>query len=232
MIRCGFYAILDLGSLAGREPTGLAVELLEGGCIALQLRVKSTALPPGRLLPLARRLVSLAHRYRVPFIVNDHVPLAAMAGADAVHLGQHDMDPREARRQLHPKQRIGLSTHTLDQARAASELALAHPELGIRYLGYGPVRDTHTKQTANAVQGFDGLAAACRAVKLPVVAIGGLTIGDAAPAARAGASALAAISAVLDADDVEQAARQLHAGFLEAAPKPLSTAPSTAPSSD
>jgi len=220
MIRRGFYAILDLTCLAGREPTGLAVELLEGGCIALQLRAKDIAYPPGRLLPLARRLVSLAHRYRVPFIINDHVPLAAMAGADAVHLGQEDMDPREARQRLHPQQGIGLSTHTLDQASSASDLALAHPELSIRYLGYGPVRATDTKQTTDAPQGFDGLAAACQATILPVVAIGGLSVGDAAPAARAGATAVAAISGVLGADDVEQAARQVHADFLTAAMEP------------
>lgn len=220
MIRRGFYAILDLRSLAGREPTGLAVELLDGGCVALQLRAKDTPYPPGRLLPLARRLVSLAHRYRVPFIINDHVPLAAMAGADCVHLGQDDMDPREARRRLHPKQRIGLSTHTLDQARAASDLALAHPELSIRYLGFGPVHATHTKQTTDAPQGFDGLAAACRATKLPVVAIGGLSLGDAVPAAQAGATALAAISGVLGDDDVEQAARQLHTEFLSVLSEP------------
>lgn len=218
MIRRGFYAILDLDYLEGREPTAVAVELLDGGCVALQLRAKDIKFPPGRLLPLAQRLVSLAHRYRVPFIVNDHVPLAAMAGADAVHLGQDDMDPREARRRLHPKQRIGLSTHTLDQARAAWSLALAHPDLSIRYLGYGPVHTTDTKQTAEEIQGFDGLAAACQAVELPVVAIGGLTLDDAAPAARAGATALAAISAVLGSNDVEHAARQMHAGFLEAAP--------------
>ncbi len=216
MIRRGFYAILDLDSLAGREPTGLAVQLLEGGCIALQLRAKNSALPPGRLLPLARRLVSLAHRYRVPFIINDHVPLAAMAGADAVHLGQDDLDPREARHRLHPQQVIGLSTHTADQVRAAGALAAAHPELAIRYLGYGPVRATDTKRSTDAVQGLDGLAAACRAVDLPVVAIGGLTPDDAAPVARAGATAMAAISSVLGADDVEQSAKRLHADFLAA----------------
>jgi thiamine-phosphate pyrophosphorylase len=223
MIRRGFYAILDLDFLARREPTGVAVELLEGGCVALQLRAKHT--PPGRLLPMTRRLVSLAHRYRVPLIVNDHVPLAAMAGADAVHLGQQDMDPREARRRLHPKQRIGLSTHTLDQARAASDLALAHPALGIRYLGYGPVRVTTTKDTADDVQGLAALAAACAAVKLPVVAIGGLTLAEAAPVARAGATALAAISAVLGAADVEQASRALHRAFCEAAARAPAPAP-------
>lgn len=213
MIGRGFYAILDLSSLAGREPTGLAVELLDGGCIALQLRAKNTPYPTGRLLPLTQRLVSLAHRYRVPLIINDHVPLAAMAGADGVHLGQDDMDPAEARRRLHPKQHIGLSTHTLDQALAAASLAKSQPELSIRYLGFGPVRTTTTKQTEDAPQGFDGLAAVCAAVELPVVAIGGLTPEDAVAVAESGATALAAISTVLGADDVEQAARQIHAGF-------------------
>jgi len=220
MLRRGYYAILDLSSLAGREPTGLAVQLLDGGCVALQLRAKNTAYPPGRLLPLARRLASLAHRYGVPFIVNDHVPLAAMAGADGVHLGQQDMDPVEARLRLHPKQHIGLSTHTLDQARTAAALALSRPELRIRYLGYGPVRPTGTKQTADTPQGFDGLAAVCQAVDLPVVAIGGLTLDDAEAVARAGATALAAISAVLGAQDAEQAARELHSRFLKNAPRP------------
>lgn len=218
MIRRGFYAILDLDHLAGREPTGLAVELLDGGCVALQLRAKSTASPPGRLLPLARRLVSLAHRYRVPFIVNDHVPLAAMAGADAVHLGQDDLEPREARLRLHPKQRIGLSTHTPEQARAAAELAASDPTLNIAYLGYGPVRATRTKQAPDEVQGFEGLADACAQVALPVVAIGGLTLQDAEATARAGATALAAISAVLGAENVEETARRLHTQFRSDTP--------------
>jgi thiamine-phosphate pyrophosphorylase len=223
MIRRGFYAVLDLSSLAGREPTGLAVQMLVGGCVALQLRAKDTPDSPGRLLPLTQRLVSLAHRYRVPLIVNAHVPLAAMAGADGVHLGQNDMDPTEARRRLHPKQHIGLSTHNLDEARQASNLALAQPDLNIHYLGFGPVRAADTQPSANALQGFDGLAAACGAVSLPVVATGGLNLGDVAPAARAGATALSAISAVLGAADVEQATRQIHEGFLNAEPAPRPT---------
>jgi len=220
MIRRGFYAILDLSFLSGREPTRVAVELLEGGCCALQLRAKNTAYPPGRLLPLAKRLVSLAHRYRVPFIVQDNIPLAAMAGADGVQLGPDGMDPREARRRLHPQQHIGLSSYTLEEARKASNLAQAHPDLSIRYLSYGPVRTSIPHPSAHAVQGFDGLAAVCRLVKMPVVAIGGLNLGDVAPTVRAGATALAAISAVLNAKDVEQATRRLHEGFLNAEPGP------------
>ncbi len=223
MIRRGFYAILDLSTLSGREPTAVAVALLDGGCVALQLRTENTAYPPGRLLPLAQRLVSLAHRYQVPFIIHGNVPLAAMARADGVLLGPEDMDPVEARRRLHPKQRIGLTAHTLDQAREAADLALTTPDLSIRYLGYGPVRATALRPDPLTVQGFDGLAAACSAVSLPVVAMGGLNLGDVAPTARAGATALAAISAVLRADDVEQATRQLHEGFLNADPGPRPT---------
>ncbi len=216
MIGRGFYAILDLDSLAGREPTRVAVELLDGGCVALQLRAKDPTVPLGRLLPLAKRLCSLAHRYRVPFVVNDHVPLAGLAGADAVHLGREDMEPTEARKRLDPRQRIGLSTHTLDQAIEAAALAEARPDLRIGYLGFGPVKPTSTKSTSNLAQGMSELARVCAAVSQPVVAIGGLGTADAAPVAQTGATAVAAISAVLARRDVQRAAGELHRAFREA----------------
>jgi thiamine-phosphate pyrophosphorylase len=198
----GFYAICDLPAAAGPDAArDLAGRLLRGGARALQLRHKHA--PAGVLLECARAVMPLCRDAGVPFIVNDRVDVALLAGADAVHLGQEDL-PLAAARHLAPGLAIGVSTHDLDQARAAAAA-------GADYLGFGPVFATATKEHADPVVGLAGLRAACAAVGVPVVAIGGITAQTAGAVIAVGAGAAAVIGAVVGAADVEAAAREVAA---------------------
>jgi thiamine-phosphate pyrophosphorylase len=199
---CGFYAICDLPAAAGpEEAQGLAAKLLRGGAGALQLRHKHA--PAGVLLECARVVGPLCREAGVPFIVNDRLDVALLAGADGVHLGQEDLPVATARR-LASGLRVGVSTHNLEQALAAAAA-------GADYLGFGPVFATRTKERPDPVVGLNGLRAACAAISVPVVAIGGLTAASAGAAIAAGAAAVAVIGAVVGAEDVEQAGREVAA---------------------
>ena len=146
--------------------------------MALQLRAKSS---PATSLFLSRLYSDLVKEWgsRLPILMNDHpsavLPFVGAAGVGA-HLGQTDASPVTARHQLGEDAVIGLSTHSLAQVTAATALP-------IDYVGFGPVRATQTKPDADKPVGLGGLAAACSLVSMPVVAIGGLTLGD-IPAVR------------------------------------------------
>jgi thiamine-phosphate diphosphorylase len=204
----GLYAILDPDFCRGRDPLAVADAILAGGCAVLQLRQKRV--PATALQALAQALRELTTRAGVPFVVNDHVELAAQVQADGVHLGQGDCPVAKARTRLGPEVAIGVSTHDLAQLRRA------HAQ-GADLVGYGPVFATSSKQNPDPVVGLGGLRAACAAVPLPVVAIGGLTLENASQVAAAGAPMAAAISAVCGAADPRAAADALHAALKRAA---------------
>ncbi|MFH2008353.1 MAG: thiamine phosphate synthase [bacterium] len=202
----GLYAILDLGSLGGRDPLLTGRALLEAGCVALQLRAKDRT--TGELLPLARKLRALTQTHGVPLVINDDPELAAAAEADALHLGQSDTPLEDAKRLLRAGQRIGLSTHELSQAEEARAR-------GADYIGFGPIFPTATKVGAAPAQGVAALREVCRRAGLPVVAIGGLTLEHVASVAEAGAAAAAVIGAVLTAENPGAAARELGERFRQ-----------------
>jgi thiamine-phosphate pyrophosphorylase len=197
----GFYAVVDNpASLA--EGRALAEALVRGGACAIQVRVKRG--PARAFVELARAVRKVVAE--VPLIVNDRLDVALIAGADGVHLGQDDL-PLASARAIAPKLIIGVSTHDPAQAAAAARL-------GADYVGFGPVFPTATKENPDPVQGLEGLAAAVAAAgRVPVVAIGGITVERAADVARAGAAAACAISAVNRAPDVVAAARAIAAVF-------------------
>lgn len=197
----GFYAIVDPDVCAG-DPLDVADAFLRGGCAVLQLRHKSDATAGDRAtLALARALSAKCRAASVPFVMNDRLDLALLADADGLHLGQDDLPIAEARRFFRGP--IGVSTHDLAQlARAIAE--------GADLVGFGPVFATSTKKNPDPVVGLDGLAAACRAASVPVVAIGGIDRERARLCFEAGAALVAAIGATCAADDPEAAARALH----------------------
>jgi thiamine-phosphate pyrophosphorylase len=207
----GFYAIVDappelLGDAAALEAK--ASKLLAARPCCLQLRAKAAT---ARALEAAgRRLLPLCRRASVPFCVNDRLDVALALGADVVHLGQDDLPLADAQRVRaaagRPELVIGLSTHNLEQARAAAAA-------GADYIGFGPLFGTRSKTNPDPSVGLAALAAVCRAVTVPVVAIGGITL-DAVPAvARAGASAAAIIAAIDAAPDPAAAGRAVAAAF-------------------
>jgi thiamine-phosphate pyrophosphorylase len=195
----GFYAIVDPDVCAG-PPLDVADAFLRGGCAVLQLRHKTH--DDRATLALAHALSSRCRAAGVPFVMNDRVDLALLVGADGVHLGQDDLPIAEVRR-LFPGP-IGVSTHDLAQlGRAIDE--------GADLVGFGPVFPTRTKKNPDPVVGLDGLAAACRASRVPVVAIGGIDASRVHEVRDAGAALVAAIGATCGVPDPERAARVFHA---------------------
>jgi thiamine-phosphate pyrophosphorylase len=202
--RRGLYAIVDPERCRGRDPLAVAEQILRGGCAVLQLRAKQLA--GAELEALARGLGALCLARGVPLVVNDRPEVAVRAGADGVHLGQRDLPIEEARALCGEHMAIGVSTHDLSQARDAERR-------GADLIGFGRVFATASKLDPDPVVGVHGLRDACAAVKIPVVAIGGLTLENAAEVARAGAAMGAAIAALCGADDPCEAARRLHAAL-------------------
>jgi thiamine-phosphate diphosphorylase len=195
----GFYGVLD------REDETLARTLAAAACV-LQVRLKprgaavhADAADVVRVATMARRVCDAAG---IALVVNDRVDIALAVGADGVHLGQADLPLAAARAIAGTRLWIGISTHDIDQVRAACAG-------GADYLGFGPVFATATKANPDPVQGLDGLRAAVAAAgMIPIVAIGGITPERASEVYSAGAAAVCAIGAVNDAPDVAGAAHR------------------------
>ncbi len=180
---------------------------VRGGVTAVQLRDKHAA--DADLIVLARRLKAVTAAVGVPLFINDRVPVVEAADADGVHLGQDDVSPYEARRQLATHRLVGLSITATD------DLGTADPHL-VDYCGVGPIFATATKPDAATPIGFGGLAALVRALPMPCVAIGRIDADTAAEAIGAGAAGVAVVSAIAGAGDPESAARHLVAVVRQA----------------
>ena len=173
----------------------LARAYLDGGARILQIRAK--ALGSGSLLDLCDEIVSAAAPYDALIVVNDRADVARSSGAAGVHVGQEDLSPSDARRLLGDQAIVGLSTHTESQI----EAALLEP---ISYLAVGPVFGTQTKETGYSAVGLDLVArASTLAGRIPVVAIGGITLENARSVLDAGATSVAVISDLLVTKNVQ-----------------------------
>ena len=193
------YAVTDrawVGKLTLPQQVEAA---LKGGATCVQLREKNLA--DASILAEAREISALCKQYRVPFILNDNVALAAQCGADGVHLGQEDMDPAEARRILGPDAIIGVSAHNVAEAKAAVAA-------GADYLGCGAMFATTTKTNVTALP-KETLRAICAAVSVPVVAIGGISKQNLLSLAHCGEAGVALVSAIFAAEDIEGECREL-----------------------
>jgi thiamine-phosphate pyrophosphorylase len=191
----GFYAVLD------RDDEELARLLARNACcLQVRLKPRGQRIDTDEIVRVARMARRVCDEASIPLVVNDRVDVALIAGADGVHLGQTDLPIAEARTLARDRLFIGVSTHDLDQVRAACAA-------GADYLGFGPVFATSTKENPDAVQGIDGLRAAVTSSTVPVVAIGGITTVRATEVYGTGAAAICAISAVNEARDPAVAAR-------------------------
>jgi thiamine-phosphate pyrophosphorylase len=187
----------------GRACLDVVRAALAGGATAVQLRRKQE---------LGRRFVELGHALReltreagALFFINDRVDVAQVVDADGVHVGQDDISCRDARRLLGPDKIIGVSAETVAQALAAEAD-------GADYLGVGAVFPTQSKPDAGYT-GLAGLREIADAVRIPVVAIGGIQIDNAVEVLRHGADGLAVVSAVMSSPHPDQAAAALAAAF-------------------
>ena len=186
----------DRSWLRGASLAEQVEKAILGGATIIQLREKQ--LSPEDFLEEAKVIREICHAHHVPLIINDSVEIALKAEADGVHLGQGDLDPREARKLLGPKAIIGVSAHNPDEARAA--LAA-----GADYLGAGAVFPTGTKQDVTALKP-ETLREICQAVSIPVVAIGGISRQNALNLKGLGVAGLAVVSAIFAQPDIQAAA--------------------------
>jgi thiamine-phosphate pyrophosphorylase len=192
------YVILDRAAARDRDLVDVLEATIAGGCRMVQLREKEW--PPGRLWPLAERVRGRCRAAGVTFIVNDRVDLALAVDADGVHLGQEDLPADRARSLLRPGMILGLSTHSVAQARAARAN-------GADYIAVGSMFPTPTKPDFDLV-GPDLIQKIRREIPLPLIGIGGITHDNVAEVIRAGADGVAVISAVCAAADPEAATRR------------------------
>ncbi len=195
----GLYAIIDTQALKGRSHLEVASQIIRGGAKTIQLRDK--LLSKKELLPIAQQLKNLCAEHNVLFIVNDYLDIVLAADADGLHLGQNDLPTKVARKLLPIDKILGCSTTTVDQAVTAESD-------GADYIAVGSIYPTTSKETAKVI-GLEGLRQIRQAVTLPLVAIGGITKDNAAEVIAAGASSVAVISAILQAESPEEAARQI-----------------------
>lgn len=197
------YAILDTDLLEARglAPLDVCDVWLTGGIRLIQLRAKGMA--SGAMLTLAEALLVRARAAGARLIINDRADIAAMCGADGVHVGQDDLAPAEVRGMLGSEVIVGLSTH--------SDAQVAHAVLqAVSYVAFGPVFGTPTKDTGYDALGLEAVAraaTAARAAGIPLVAIGGITRERAPDVWAAGADAVAVISDLVGTSLPETAAR-------------------------
>lgn len=195
------YAVTDRTWLAGHTLEAVVQELLAAGATCVQLREKHAS--EAEFLALAKALKPICAQYRAPLLINDCVSVAKAADADGVHIGQNDLSVAEARRILGPDKIIGASAHSVAEALAAQEQ-------GADYLGCGAVFGTSTKTDVTTLA-RDELRRICEAVRIPVVAIGGISAQNAPLLAGTGIAGLAVVSALFAAPDKTAAARQMRA---------------------
>ena len=193
------YAVTDRAWTGERTLYQQVEAALRGGVTCVQLREK--ALDEAAFLQEAKELCALCRRYGVPFIVNDSVEIALASGADGVHVGQEDMEAGEVRRRVGEDMILGVSVHTVEEARRAVRD-------GADYLGLGAVFPTSTKADADVMPG-ETLRAICGAVEVPIVAIGGINRGNLLQLSGSGVNGAALVSAIFGAEDIEKTCREL-----------------------
>ena len=193
------YAVTDSAWLGERTLAECVEQAVENGATFVQLREKHASTE--EIVGLAQTIIPICRAHRVPFLIDDDVEAAKLAGADGVHVGQSDTACAEARRILGPDAIVGVSAQTVEEARAAEEA-------GADYLGVGALIPTPTKPDAVDVT-KDELARICSAVSIPVVGIGGLQAGTLDVLADTGVDGAAVVSAIFAADDIPAATREL-----------------------
>ncbi|MGI5966146.1 thiamine phosphate synthase [Anaerotruncus rubiinfantis] len=194
------YVVTDRSWLGKNDLAAQVEDTLRAGATFVQLREKQ--LDDAAFLAEARRIKAVTDRYGVPFVINDNVRVALACGADGVHVGQEDMEAGDVRKLLGPDKILGVSAHTVGEARLAEAR-------GADYLGVGAVFSTSTKLDVNTLP-FETLREICGAVSIPVVAIGGISRDNIRKLKGSGIGGVAVISAIFAQPDIYAAARELY----------------------
>lgn len=188
--------------LSGLSHAEQVARLIEGGATLIQLRDKHAT--PREFYREAAAALEVARDHHARLIINDRVDIALALKADGVHLGQTDMPAEAARRLLGKRAIIGFSTHNLEQAKLAAALP-------VDYLAFGPIFPTSTKENPDPITGLEVLRElSSRKGSMPLVAIGGIGLENAAGVLKAGADAIALIAElVADAPRIAENMRKM-----------------------
>ncbi len=192
----GLYIILTKPELGHEKVAEICVRM---GVRMLQLREKY--MPDRELLALARRLRAITRSTETNFVINDRPDIAVLSDADFLHLGQDDIPVEEARR-IVGDMKIGLSTHSLEQAREALK---KNPD----YIGFGPIYPTPTKEKPDPVVGTENLKKVLEFAHVPVVAIGGLFPENISKVLLAGARNVAMVRYFMQAQAVDELEKRI-----------------------
>ena len=193
------YGITDRTWLCGRSLEEDVRKSLEGGVTFLQIREKY--LDDGEFLEDTLKLKEVCGEFKVPLVVNDNVEVAIKSDVDGVHIGQDDMSAEEVRALIGDEKIMGVSAQTVEQALLAEEQ-------GADYLGVGAVFPTDSKEDAETID-LKVFEEICRVVKIPVVAIGGITKENIDRLKGMGAKGVALISAIYGQNDIKRATMEL-----------------------
>lgn len=194
------YLVTDQGILGAHALTEVVLAAVQGGVTCVQLREKHGTTRD--FVAQAIALKALLAPWDVPLVINDRIDVALACQAHGLHLGQSDMPVTLARQMLPPHMFIGWSVESMDDVTRSATLA-------VDYLGISPVYPTSTKTDARTPWGLDGLRKARAATTLPLVAIGGIGVGNAHAVLSAGADGLAVVSAICGAPNPRSAATAL-----------------------
>ena len=192
--------VADTEAAGNRDLLSIIREAVEAGATMIQLRGKNCE--TRELLDLAIRISDVSKAQKAPLFINDRVDVALACGADGVHLGQQDMPLVHARKLLGRDRSIGISVNTVAEAQTAERD-------GADYIGVGPVYFTSSKDKIPAILGLEGLRAIREKVRIPILAIGGITSRNARAVISAGADGIAVISAIMSEADVREATKSL-----------------------
>lgn len=178
---------------------------LEGGCRWIQLRMKEASAE--EIIPIAKKAREMCHKYEATFVIDDHVELVKLIGADGVHLGKNDMPIAEARELLGYNYIIGGTANTFEDVRM-------HTEAGADYIGCGPFRFTTTKKNLSPVLGTAGYTdiisrMKAEGINLPIVAIGGITKEDIPSLMKTGITGIAISGSVLRAENPTEEMKEI-----------------------
>jgi len=201
----GLYVITDRSLMPGDKMLPAVSAAIHGGARLVQYRDKLSNRPSRE--QQARGLLQICHDYEVPLIINDDVELAAVIGADGVHLGDEDMRLDEARVRLGPRMIIGVSCHD------SLEKAVSAVHAGADYVAFGSFFSSPSKPQAVRAP-LSLLESACLTVNVPICAIGGITPENGAALVKAGAHMLAVISGIFAQTDIAAEARRYARLFI------------------
>lgn len=198
MIDYSLYVIANQDLQKNRTIIEVIEEIIQGGATIIQLREKN--LPTRTFFEEAQIVRKITKKAGIPLIINDRLDVALAVNADGVHLGEEDL-PLKYARKIAPHFIIGYSTDSIDQAREAEKD-------GANYLGVGSVFPTKTKIDAGMAIGTQKLEEIKRAVSIPVIAIGGITLENLPKVIQSGVDGVAVISAIISAESPFEATKK------------------------